>query len=272
MAEDKVVSHADWVEARKALLAEEKVFTRQRDALSRARRALPWERVEAAYAFDGPDGQETLADLFAGKSQLIVYHFMLGPGWDEGCKSCSFLADHFDPAVVHLAQRDVTMLAVSRAPHPEIAAFKERMGWRFKWVSSFGTAFNEDYQVSFSEEALRAGDVYYNYAMTSFPSTEAPGLSVFCKDGSEIYHTYSCYARGLDILITAYNCLDLVPKGRDEQDSPSPWSGSACTTATATSAPARERPRQGGPSPAPTLRPWRRGRPAPGPPGASPRG
>jgi predicted dithiol-disulfide oxidoreductase (DUF899 family) len=218
MPTQEVVSHEDWVEARKALLAEEKAFTRQRDALSRARRALPWERVEASYVFDGPDGEETLADLFADKGQLIVYHFMLGPGWQEGCKSCSFLADHFDPAVVHLAHRDVTLLAVSRAPYAEIAAFKERMGWRFKWVSSFGTAFNQDYHVSFSEDALQAGEVYYNYAMTQFPSTEAPGLSVFRKDGGEIFHTYSCYARGLDMLITAYNYLDLVPEGRDEQD------------------------------------------------------
>ena len=221
MPTHEVVSHEHWVEARRALLAKEKEFTRQRDALSRARRELPWEKVETAYVFDGPDGKETLADLFAGRSQLIVYHFMLGPGWEEGCKSCSFLADHFNPAVVHLAQRDVTMLAVSRAPYAEIAAFKERMGWRFKWVSSFETAFNEDYNVSFSEEALQAGDVYYNYAMTAFPSTEAPGLSVFRRDGDgEVFHTYSCYARGLDILITAYNCLDLVPKGRDEQDLP----------------------------------------------------
>ena len=220
MPTHEVVSHEDWVEARKALLAEEKAFTRQRDALSRARRALPWERVEANYVFDGPDGRESLADLFGGKSQLIVYHFMLGPGWEEGCKACSFLADHFDPAVVHLAQRDVTLLAVSRAPYAEIAAFRDRMGWRFKWVSSFGTAFNEDYQVSFSEEALQAGEVYYNYAMTPFPSGEAPGLSVFRKDGGEIFHSYSCYARGLDMLITAYNYLDLVPKGRDEQDLP----------------------------------------------------
>ena len=221
MPTHEVVSHEHWVEARRALLAKEKEFTRQRDALSRARRELPWERVETAYVFEGPDGKETLADLFAGRSQLIVYHFMLGPGWDEGCKSCSFLADHFNPAVVHLARRDVTMLAVSRAPYAEIAAFKERMGWRFKWVSSFETTFNADYHVSFSEEALQAGDVYYNYAMTAFPSTEAPGLSVFSRDGDgEVFHTYSCYARGLDILITAYNYLDLVPKGRDEQDLP----------------------------------------------------
>jgi len=219
MPSNKVVSHEDWVEARRTLLAEEKEFTRRRDALSRARRDLPWEKVDTAYVFDGPDGKETLADLFEGRSQLIVYHFMLGPGWEEGCKSCSFLADHFNPAVVHLEHRDVTMLAVSKAPIQEIEAFRQRMGWSFKWVSSFETGFNEDYHVSFSQEALEAGDVYYNYDMTKFPSTEAPGLSVFHQDDAgEIFHTYSCYGRGLDILITAYNYLDLVPKGRDEAD------------------------------------------------------
>ena len=148
---------------------------------------------------------------------MIVYHFMLGPGWQEGCKSCSFLTDHFEPAVVHLAHRDVTMIAVSKAPLAEIEAFRERMGWTFKWVSSFENAFNSDYHVSFSEDELAQGEVYYNYAMTKFPSTEAPGLSVFLKDGDgQIFHTYSCYARGLDPLITAYNYLDLVTKGRDE--------------------------------------------------------
>ncbi len=213
----KIVSHEDWTEARKALLAKEKKLTRQRDALSRARRELPWERVEKAYTFDGPEGRESLAELFAGRSQLIVYHFMLGPGWQEGCKSCSFLTDHFEPAVVHLAHRDVTMIAVSKAPLAEIEAFRERMGWAFKWVSSFENAFNSDYHVSFSEDELARGEVYYNYAMTKFPGTEAPGLSVFLKDGDgQIFHTYSCYARGLDPLITAYNYLDLVPKGRDE--------------------------------------------------------
>jgi len=215
----KVVSHEDWVEARKDLLAKEKEFTRLRDALSRARRELPWERVDKAYTFDGPGGKETLAELFEGRSQLIVYHFMLGPGWEEGCKACSFLADHFNPAIVHLGHRDVTMIAVSRAPLPEIDAFKQRMGWTFKWVSSFESEFNGDYHVSFSEEALQEGSIYYNYTMMEFPVTEAPGLSVFLKDGDgEIFHTYSCYARGLDPLITAYNYLDLVPKGRDEAD------------------------------------------------------
>ena len=214
-----VVSHEDWIEARKGLLAKEKEFTGLRDSLSQARRDLPWERVDKAYAFDGPDGKQTLADLFEGRSQLIVYHFMLGPGWEEGCKACSFLADHFTPAVVHLSHRAVTMIAVSRAPLPEIGTFKQRMGWTFKWVSSFENEFNHDYHVSFSEEVLRQESVYYNYTMMEFPVAEAPGVSVFLKDGDgQIFHTYSCYARGLDPLITAYNYLDLVPKGRDEAD------------------------------------------------------
>lgn len=217
MAGRKVVSREDWIEARQALLAQEKAFTRARDALSQARRDLPWRAVETDYVFEGPEGPVALGNLFDGRSQLIVYHFMLGPGWQEGCKACSFLADHFEPAVVHLRHRDVGLVAVSRAPYPEIDQFKARMGWTFPWVSSHGTTFNEDYQVSFSEEDLEAGEVTYNYAKTSFPVTEAPGLSVFFKeDDGRIYHTYSCYARGLDILITAYNFLDLVPKGRDE--------------------------------------------------------
>ncbi len=215
----KVVSHEDWIEAREGLLAKEKELTALRDSLSQARRDLPWERVDKTYAFDGPDGKQTLADLFEGRSQLIVYHFMLGPGWEEGCKACSFVTDHFDPAVVHLGHRDVTMIAVSRAPFPEIDTFRQRMGWTFKWMSSFENEFNGDYHVSFSEEALKQGSVYYNYAMMEFPVTEAPGLSVFLQDGDgQIFHTYSCYARGLDPLITAYNYLDLVPKGRDEAD------------------------------------------------------
>ena len=219
MPTHKVVPHEDWIEARKGLLAKEKELTGLRDTLSQARRDLPWEKVEKAYTFDGPDGKQTLADLFEGRSQLIVYHFMLGPGWEEGCKACSFLADHFNPAVVHLSHRDVTMIAVSRAPLPEIGTFKQRMGWTFKWVSSFENEFNHDYHVSFSEEVLRQESVYYNYTMMEFPVAEAPGVSVFLKDGDgQIFHTYSCYARGLDPLITAYNYLDLVPKGRDEAD------------------------------------------------------
>jgi predicted dithiol-disulfide oxidoreductase (DUF899 family) len=214
-----VVSPAEWLAARKELLAKEKEFTRRRDELSRLRRALPWETVEKSYVFEGPEGQETLADLFGGKSQLIVYHFMLGPGWEQGCPSCSFLADHFDGSVVHLAHRDVTLLAVSRAPWAQIAAFRRRMGWRFKWVSSYGSDFNEDYQVSISEAEKAQQEVYYNYEMQRFPSEERPGISVFFKGEAAggVYHTYSSYARGLDILVGAYNYLDLVPKGRDEE-------------------------------------------------------
>ena len=212
----KVVAPAEWLAARKDLLAKEKEFSRLRDELSRKRRELPWERVEKQYVFDGPNGKETLADLFGGKSQLIAYHFMFGPGWKEGCPSCSYLADHFDGATIHLANRDVTLLAISRAPLSEIVAFKKRMGWRFKWVSSFGTDFNRDYHVSFMDERTE-GKVYYNYTMTEFPSEEGPGASVFYKDPSgEIFHTYSTFGRGLDILIGTYNFLDLVPKGRDE--------------------------------------------------------
>jgi len=217
MPSHKIVSREKWLEARKAHLAKEKEFTRLRDELSRQRRELPWVKVEKNYVFDGPKGKETLADLFDGRGQLIVYHFMLGPGWKEGCKSCSFVSDHIDGAVVHLAQRDVTLLAISRAPLPEIEAFKKRMGWRFKWVSSYGNDFNFDYHVSFTKDEMAKGKVYYNYEMQEFGSEEGPGVSVFYKDGAgDIFHTYSSYARGLDMLVGAYNYLDLVPKGRDE--------------------------------------------------------
>ncbi len=216
-----IVSQEEWLAARKAHLAKEKEFTRLRDQLSAERRALPWTRVDKRYGFEGPDGKETLADLFDGRSQLIVYHFMLGPGWEQGCPSCSFLADHFDGALVHLAHRDVTLVAVSRAPLSEIERFRKRMGWRFKWLSSFGSDFNADYHVSFTEDEMAKGEVYYNYHMTRFPSEEGPGASVFYKDADgTIFHTYSAYARGLDILIGTYNYLDLVPKGRDEAELP----------------------------------------------------
>ena len=214
----KIVSHEEWIAARKVHLADEKAFTRARDALGRKRRELPWERVDKAYAFEGPNGKETLADLFGGKSQLIVYHFMLGPGWAEGCPSCSLLADHFDGSVVHLAQRDVAFVVVSRAPLSEIEKFKRRMGWRFKWVSAFGSDFNFDYRVSATPEEKAKGLVEYNYTETEFPSEERPGASVFYKNPvGEVFHTYSSYGRGLDILIGAYNFLDLAPKGRDEE-------------------------------------------------------
>lgn len=218
MTDHKVVSQAEWVAARKELLAKEKEFTRQRDAVSAERRKLPWVKVEKNYVFDSAAGKKTLAELFGAKSQLIVYHFMLGPGWAEGCPSCSFLGDHFDGSLVHLAHRDVAFTAVSRAPLAEIQAFQKRMGWRFPWASSFESDFNFDYHVSFSQEELASGKVYYNYSETKFPSEEAPGLSVFCRDAAgTVFHTYSTYGRGLDIFLGAYNFLDHVPKGRDEE-------------------------------------------------------
>jgi predicted dithiol-disulfide oxidoreductase (DUF899 family) len=214
-----VVSAAQWLEARKAFLAKEKQFTRMRDELSRQRRELPWERVEKNYVFDTPAGKQTLGDLFAGRSQLIIYHFMLGPGWPEGCPSCSLLADTIDGTLVHLANRDVTLMAVSRAPLPEIERFKQRMGWRFKWASSNGNDFNRDYHVSFTKDELEQGSMYYNYAQQAFPSEEGPGASVFYKDeNGEIFHTYSTYARGGDLLLNTYNFLDLAPRGRDEDE------------------------------------------------------
>ncbi len=212
-----VVPQAEWFAARKELLRKEKEFSRLRDELSRERRALPREKVEKTYVFEGPRGKETLADLFGGRSQLIVYHFMFGPGWKEG-PSCSFLADTFDGAAVHLPHRDVNFVAISRATLPEIEGFKKRMGWQFKWVSSFGNEFNYDYHVSFSKEERAQGKVYYNYDRMDFPSEEGPGTSVFYKNGAgEIFHTYSSYARGLDPMIGTYNWLDLAPKGRDEE-------------------------------------------------------
>jgi len=218
LAHPKVVSQAEWLAARKEFLAKEKEFTRFRDEISRQRRQLPWEKVEKPYVFDGPRGKESLAGLFDGRSQLIVYHFMLGPGWSAGCPSCSYLADHFDGPAIHLANRDVTLAVVSRAPIAEIEAFKKRMGWQFHWVSSFGSDFNYDYHVSFTAEERASGKVNYNYGEVAFPSEEGPGLSVFYKDaGGQIFHTYSSYARGLDILVGAYNFLDMAPKGRDEE-------------------------------------------------------
>jgi predicted dithiol-disulfide oxidoreductase (DUF899 family) len=213
-----VVSHNEWLAARKDFLTKEKEFTHLRDELSRQRRALPWEKVEKRYEFDSSEGKITLADLFDGRSQLVVYHFMFGPGWPQGCPSCSYLADHFDGSTVHLANRDTTLAVISHAPLVEIEAFKKRMGWKFQWVSSFGSDFNFDYHVSFTPEEKASGKVEYNYGVEEFPSEEAPGLSVFAKDAARgIFHTYSSYARGLDILVGAYNFLDLVPKGRDEE-------------------------------------------------------
>ena len=221
MDKHTVVSRESWIKARKRLLAKEKEFTRLRDELSRQRRRLPWVRVGKAYAFDGPNGGETLAELFAGRSQLIVYHFMFDPEWETGCKSCSFWADNFNGIVVHLSQRDVSFVAISRAPLEKLQTFARRMGWSFKWLSSFGNDFNRDYGVSFAPEDLAAGQVTYNYAAQKSSTSELPGVSVFFRDSAgDVYHTYSCDARGLDILNGAYHFLDLTPKGRDEAGLP----------------------------------------------------
>lgn len=212
-----VVSHEEWIAARTAFLAKEKEFTRLRDELSRGRRELPWEAVEKAYVFDGPSGKETLAQLFEGRSQLVVYHFMFTPTSQTGCKHCSFWADHFDGASVHLNHRDVTLVAISRAPLAKIEAFKKRMGWRFKWLSSGGNDFNYDYDASFTPEAIASGSVSYNYAKSNMRAPDREGISVFAQDESgAIYHTYSCYARGIDMVNGTYQFLDLVPKGRNE--------------------------------------------------------
>lgn len=215
----KVVSRQEWLAARKLLLAGEKDLTRRRDDINRQRHELPWVRVDENYTFDTPEGTRSLADLFAGRSQLIIYHFMFGPDWKEGCPSCSFLSDHVDGALPHLAARDVSMVMVSRAPLGKIAAFKNRMGWRFPWVSSHGTDFNRDFGVTFTSEQVAAGKVHYNYVDQPFPSEEGPGISVFFKDADgTVYHTYSTYGRGLEPLIGTYMILDLAPKGRDEDD------------------------------------------------------
>ena len=212
-----VVSPETWLAVRRELLREEKELTKMRDRLAARRRALPWVRVDRPYVFESPGGPVGLADLFEGRRQLIVYHFMFGAGWEEGCKSCSYVSDHLAAAVVHLRARDAAFAAVSHAPLAEFAPFKRRMGWTFNWVSSHGSDFNRDYHVSFTPAELAGGSVYYNYGMMEFPMEEAPGLSVFARgpDG-EVYHTYSTYGRGLDSLIGTYTLLDLVPKGRNE--------------------------------------------------------
>ena len=223
-ARHAVVSRDQWIKARVALLAKEKALTREHDALAQHRRELPWVRVDEHYTFDTPEGPKTLADLFAGRSQLVIYHFMFGPDWKEGCPSCSYVSDHLDATLPHLAARDVSLVMVSRAPLAKIAAFKHRMGWNLPWVSSFGTDFNYDYRVSFAPEHKHAGQVAYNYTTQPFPSDEAPGASVFRKDPAtgQIFHTYSTYGRGLDAFIGTYTLLDLVPNGRDEAALPFP--------------------------------------------------
>lgn len=216
-----VVPRERWLAERQALLAREKALLRQADELARARRALPWVRVDQPYRFDTPEGPRTLAGLFGGRSQLLVQHFMLAPGWEEGCPSCSYMADHADGMRPHLAQRDVAMVAVSRAPLAEIERFRKRMGWRFDWVSSHGSDFNRDYAVSFTPQERAAGAVRYNYAMQPFPHEEAPGISVFCKDAAgQVFHTYSTYGRGVEVMMGTYRMLDLTPRGRDEADLP----------------------------------------------------
>ena len=215
----KIVSQDEWLAARMALLAKEKEFSRARDALNTQRRELPWVKIEKHYVFDGPDGKQSLAELFDSRSQLIVYHFMFGPDWQAGCPHCSRWADSFNPVIVHLNQRDVTMVAISRAPYEKLAAYHKRMGWSFKWVSSFGGDFNFDFNVAFTPEEMAADKAMYNFAMQSPHASEREGVSVFYKDkAGAVFHTYSTYARGIDLMNTDYNYLDLTPKGRDEGD------------------------------------------------------
>jgi len=224
MDQHRIVSHDQWIAARREFLAREKEFTRLRDELSQQRRDLPWERVEKSYVFDGPNGKETLSDLFGTRSQLIVYHFMFDPGWDAGCKSCSFWADNFERLPIHLKHRDVSLVAISRAPLAKLDAYRKRLGWSFKWVSSGGNDFNYDYRVSFTPEEVDKGELDYNYGKVTMRAPELPGVSVFYKDSSgAIFHTYSSYARGIDMLNNAYHYLDLTPKGRDEGDGIMRW-------------------------------------------------
>jgi predicted dithiol-disulfide oxidoreductase (DUF899 family) len=214
----RIVSKDEWLAARSALLKREKEFTLLRDKLGQQQRDMPWVLVDKKYLFDGPNGKQTLSDLFDGRSQLIVYHFMYDPNWDAGCPSCSFWADNFNGIVVHLNQRDVTMIAVSKAPYSKIGEYKKRMGWNFKWVSSYDNDFNFDYHVSFTPEELSEKKAFYNYSLQDTHSPEREGVSVFYKDtAGHVFHTYSAYARGIDVLNVAYHYLDLVPKGRDEE-------------------------------------------------------
>jgi predicted dithiol-disulfide oxidoreductase (DUF899 family) len=226
MDEHRIVSSEEWQTAARDLLDKEKDFTRARDELARARRAHPWELVTVDYLFDGASGEQRLPDVFGSHSQLVVYHFMFPPSWDAGCPHCSFWADNFDGIDVHLAQRDVTFVAVSRAPYPRLASYRERMGWRFTWLSSFRSEFNFDYRVAFRPEQLARGDKLYNYGTIAPGIEEREGVSVFFRDpAGRVFHTYSAYARGIDLLNGAYNFLDLVPKGRDEagHENPQFW-------------------------------------------------
>jgi predicted dithiol-disulfide oxidoreductase (DUF899 family) len=217
MEKHGVASHTDWVEARKGLLAKEKEFSRRREELAQERRDLPWEPVTTEYVFEGPGGKRTLADLFEGRSQLIVYHFMFDPSWDEGCPHCSYWADNFNGAPVHLNARDVSFTAISRAPLAKLTPYQHRMGWTFPWVSSFGTDFNRDLGVTFAPEDVAGGNAVYNYGSAAPGFGDREGISVFFKNGDgAIFHTYSTYARGIDMVNGTYQFLDLVPKGRDE--------------------------------------------------------
>ena len=219
----RVVSHDEWLAARTEFLAREKEFTRLRDAVNQQRRELPWERVEKDYLLEGPNGKESLAGLFEGRSQLIVYHFMFSADWDAGCPHCSFWADNFNDIIVHLNHRDITMVAVSRAPYAKLAAYRQRMGWSFKWLSSTDSDFNFDYHVSFTGKEVAEKKVFYNYTMQD-AGAEREGTSVFYRDDDgNVFHTYSAYARGIDMTNTAYHYIDLVPKGRDEGDRPQYW-------------------------------------------------
>lgn len=216
-----IVSREQWTAQRKALLAQEKELTRLSDQLARERRALPWVRIDKEYVFESATGPRSLADLFEGRSQLLVQHFMFGPGWAHGCPSCSYMADHTDAMNVHLKQRDIAIVAVSRAPLAEFAPFRQRMGWRFEWVSSHGTDFNWDFGVSFTPEQMASEQVPYNYRVGGFPVEEAPGVSAFAKNAAgEVFHTYSTYGRGVEVMMGTYNMLDLAPRGRAERDVP----------------------------------------------------
>jgi predicted dithiol-disulfide oxidoreductase (DUF899 family) len=214
-----IVSKDEWLQARRKLLQEEKEFTRLGDQLSLKRRQLPWVKVDKEYAFEGLDGKQSLSDLFEDKSQLIVYHFMYGPDWEDGCPSCSFWADNFNGIDIHLRHRDANLVVISRAGLDTLQTYKKRMGWDFKWLSSLGSDFNYDYQVSFTADEMDKGEMFYNFKVGNFPADEAPGISIFYKsDDGDVLHTYSCYARGLDMLNGAYHYMDLLPKGRDEDD------------------------------------------------------
>ena len=214
----KVVSEKDWISARKKLLLKEKKFSKLRDELNLQRRKLPWVKVEKDYVFEGPKGNVPFADLFGGKSQLLIYHFMFGPGWGDGCAHCSFWADHYDSVNLHIGQRDIALVVVSRAPWKEIAPFKKRMGWKFGWVSSGKTTFNFDFGVSFTPEQIKNRTAIYNFAPLNMDIDEREGVSAFYKDkNGDIYRTYSSYARGIDLMNTTYNFVDLTAKGRDEK-------------------------------------------------------